>query len=145
MLQMCVTVNDLEYVRRSLSVLGAELHVEAVLEAVEAATGDAGKQQWRQALYAMLEGAINQLEARALQVINRVAAKVSHYHKADNGSNTGYPARSEVFTAVKDIDAVFLNCNTMWTCRKIAIFQGTVLPLKHLYLPTSPWHYNPKY
>lgn len=76
MLQMCVTVNDLEYVRRSLSVLGAELHVEIILEAVEAATGDAGKQQWRQALYAMLEGAINQLEARALQVINRVAAKV---------------------------------------------------------------------
>jgi hypothetical protein len=82
MLQMCVTVNDLEYVRRSLSVLGAELHVEVVLEAVEAATGDAGKQQWRQALYAMLEGAINQLEARALQVINRVAAKVRHYHQA---------------------------------------------------------------
>jgi hypothetical protein len=27
----------------------------------------------------MLEGAINQLEARALQVINRVAAKVSHH------------------------------------------------------------------
>jgi hypothetical protein len=76
--QMCVTVNDLEYVRRSLSVLGAELHVETVLEAVEAAIGDAGRQQWRQALYAMLEGAINQLEARALQVINRVAAKVSH-------------------------------------------------------------------
>lgn len=78
-LQMCVTVNDLEYVRRSLSVLGAELHVETVLEAVEAAIGDAGRQQWRQALYAMLEGAINQLEARALQVINKVAAKVSHH------------------------------------------------------------------
>lgn len=78
-LQMCVTANDLEYVRRSLSVLGAELHVETVLEAVEAAIGDAGRQQWRQALYAMLEGAVNQLEARALQVINRVAAKVSHH------------------------------------------------------------------
>ena len=90
MLQMCVTVNDLEYVRRSLSVLGAELHVETILEAVEAATGDAGRQQWRQALYAMLEGAINQLEARDLQVINRVAAKVRHSLSADCGSNLGY-------------------------------------------------------
>jgi alkylhydroperoxidase family enzyme len=88
---MCVTVNDLEYVRRSLSVLGAELHVETVLEAVEAATGDAGRQQWRQALYSMLEGAINQLEARALQVINRVATKVRHCHKAGNYSELGYP------------------------------------------------------
>jgi len=87
---MCVTVNDLEYVRRSLSVLGAELHVETILEAVEAATGDAGRQQWRQALYAMLEGAINQLEARDLQVINRVAAKVRHSLSADCGSNLGY-------------------------------------------------------
>jgi hypothetical protein len=89
-LQMCVTVNDLEYVRRSLSVLGAELHVETILEAVDAATGDAGRQQWRKALYAMLEGAINQLEARALQVINRVAAKVRHYLSAGYGFNLGY-------------------------------------------------------
>jgi hypothetical protein len=88
-LQMCVTVNDLEYVRRSLSVLGAELHVETILEAVDAATGDAGRQQWRQALYAMLEGAINQLEARALQVINRVAAKVRHCLSAGYGLNLG--------------------------------------------------------
>jgi len=93
-LQMCVTVNDLEYVRRSLSVLGAELHVETILEAVEAATGDAGRQQWRQALYAMLEGAINQLEARALQVINRVAAKVRHCFSGGYGSNLGYYDKS---------------------------------------------------
>jgi len=96
-LQMCVTVNDLEYVRRSLSVLGAELHVETILEAVEAATGDAGRQQWRQALYAMLEGAVNQLEARALQVINRVAAKVRHCLSADYGSNLGYYNESSLY------------------------------------------------
>ena len=93
-LQMCVTVNDLEYVRRSLSVLGAELHVETILEAVDAATGDAGRQQWRQALYAMLEGAINQLEARALQVINRVAAKVRHCLSEGYGSNLYYNGSS---------------------------------------------------
>ena len=96
-LQMCVTVNDLEYVRRSLSVLGAELHVETILEAVEVATGDAGRQQWRQALYAMLEGAINQLEARALQVINRVAAKVRHCFSVGYGSSLGYYNKSSCY------------------------------------------------
>lgn len=56
--------------------MGAELQVEAVLEAVEAAAGDNRCQQWRTALYNILDGATTQLEARALQVINRVAAKV---------------------------------------------------------------------
>ncbi|XP_049958589.1 BAI1-associated protein 3 [Schistocerca serialis cubense] len=72
--EMCVTVNDLEYVRRWLAPLGTELQAEVVLEAVEAGSG--GSQQWRTALYNMLDGAITQLEARALQVINRVAAKM---------------------------------------------------------------------
>nr|CAD7193595.1 unnamed protein product [Timema douglasi] len=74
--EMCVTVNDLEYVRRTLSMLGEDLHVEAVLEAVEAATEHTNKQPWRQALYDILDDATTQLEARALQVINRVAAKM---------------------------------------------------------------------
>lgn len=73
---MCVTVNDLEYVRRSLSVLGAELHVEAVLEVVEAAANESNRLQWRQALYAILEDATMQLESRIHQVINRVSGKV---------------------------------------------------------------------
>ncbi|XP_069688099.1 BAI1-associated protein 3 isoform X2 [Periplaneta americana] len=113
--EMCVTVNDLEYVRRSLSVLGAELHVETVLEAVEAATGDAGRQQWRQALYAMLEGAINQLEARALQVINRVAAKMrpalkkAMFHLA--WSPDSLPTPDAISPLLEYLDAHLVNLN----------------------------------
>ncbi|GLH13404.1 uncharacterized protein GBIM_17982 [Gryllus bimaculatus] len=74
--EMCVTVNDLEYVRRSLAALGTELHVDNILEAVEMATGDGNRQQWRNALYGILDGATTQLEARVLQIISRVAAKM---------------------------------------------------------------------
>ncbi|XP_063228828.1 BAI1-associated protein 3 [Bacillus rossius redtenbacheri] len=74
--EMCVTVNDLEYVRRTLAVLGAELHVEAVLEAVEGCVDGDNPRQWRQALYGLLEDATAQLEARIVQVISRVIAKM---------------------------------------------------------------------
>lgn len=73
--EMCVCVNDLEYVRRSLSNLGVSLGVEAVLDAVEAAE-QSSTSEWRDALYGALEETQLTLEARALQVISRVGVRV---------------------------------------------------------------------
>lgn len=72
---MCVCVNDLEYVRRSLSNLPVSLAVESVLEAVEA-TQPHGVSDWRDALYGVLEETQLTLEARALQVVSRIGVRV---------------------------------------------------------------------
>lgn len=72
---MCVSVNDLEFVRRSLTMLGTALSVEPILEAIESAGGE-GSTQWRDALYGALEETRLTLEARALQVISRVGIRV---------------------------------------------------------------------
>jgi len=74
---MCVCVNDLEYVRRSLSTLGVSLGAEAILEAVECSPGHKeGASEWRDALYGALEETQLTLEARALQVISRIGVRV---------------------------------------------------------------------
>lgn len=82
--EMCVSVNDLEYVRRSLTMLGTTLSVEPILEAVEA-TNCEGSSQWREALYGALEETRLTLEARALQVISRVGIKVSSESQCSDG------------------------------------------------------------
>lgn len=78
---MCVCINDLEYVRRSLSNLPVTLAVESVLEAVEA-TQPHGVAEWRDALYGALEETQLTLEARALQVISRIGVRVGYQYSA---------------------------------------------------------------
>lgn len=71
---MCVAMNDLEYVRRSLTLLPDELQIEAVLDAV-VATGDTSS-QWRENILALLDSAINQLQCDITLIINRVGFRV---------------------------------------------------------------------
>ncbi|KAL1129161.1 hypothetical protein AAG570_013692 [Ranatra chinensis] len=76
--EMCVAMNDLEYVRRSVSLLPDEMGLETVLEAVEAAAplGGGDKSQWRDAIQALLDQATNQLEADIMMVITRIGVKM---------------------------------------------------------------------
>lgn len=67
-------MNDLEYVRRSVTLLPDELQVEAVLEAVDAA-GDHST-QWRDNITQLLDSATNQLLADVMMIINRIGVKV---------------------------------------------------------------------
>jgi hypothetical protein len=70
-------MNDLEYVRRSVSLLPDEVSLETVLEAVEAAAPPGGDtNQWRDAIQALMDRAINQLEADIMMVITRIGVKV---------------------------------------------------------------------
>lgn len=72
---MCVAMNDLEYVRRSVTLLPDELQIEAVLEAVRE-TGDLST-QWRDNIQALLDSATNQLHSDIFLIINRIGVKVS--------------------------------------------------------------------
>ncbi|KAG8306648.1 hypothetical protein J6590_042432 [Homalodisca vitripennis] len=71
---MCVAMNDLEYVRRSLSLLPDELQVEAVLDAVRAA-GDHST-QWRDNIQGLLDSATHQLNSDISLIINRIGVKM---------------------------------------------------------------------
>lgn len=74
---MCVAMNDLEYVRRTISLIPDEVQIETVLEAVEAAAGEtADREQWRRAITALMDQAVNQLEADIMMVITRIGVKV---------------------------------------------------------------------
>ncbi|XP_024086156.1 BAI1-associated protein 3 isoform X2 [Cimex lectularius] len=75
--EMCVAMNDLEYVRRTISLIPDEVGMETVLEAVEAAAGPGVKKdQWRKAITAILDQAVNQLEADITMVITRLGVKM---------------------------------------------------------------------
>lgn len=77
---MCVAMNDLEYVRRSLTLIPDEVNLETVLEAVEAAAEASGggqdRGQWRAALSSFMDRATNQLEADIMMIITRLGVKV---------------------------------------------------------------------
>lgn len=77
-LQMCVAMNDLEYVRRSLTLLPDELQIEAVMEAIRT-TGDLST-QWRDAVQSLLDSATNQLHNDIMMIINRIGFKVFIVH-----------------------------------------------------------------
>lgn len=72
---MCISVNDLEYVRRFLNMVATSLSVEPILDAVEAANCE-NPSQWRDALYGVLEETRLTLEARAMQIMSRMGVKV---------------------------------------------------------------------
>ncbi|XP_066902110.1 BAI1-associated protein 3 isoform X2 [Halyomorpha halys] len=79
--EMCVAMNDLEYVRRSLTLIPDEVNLETVLEAVEAAAEASGggqdRGQWRAALSSFMDRATNQLEADIMMIITRLGVKMA--------------------------------------------------------------------
>lgn len=77
--EMCISVNDLEYVRRFLNTVGTSLSVESILDAVESTCSE-NPSQWRDALYGLLEETKLNLEARALQIMSKMGTKVGHTH-----------------------------------------------------------------
>ncbi|KAK6630949.1 hypothetical protein RUM44_003121 [Polyplax serrata] len=73
--EMCISVNDLEYVRRFLNTVGTSLSVESILDAVESTCSE-NPSQWRDALYGLLEETKLNLEARALQIMSKMGTKM---------------------------------------------------------------------
>ncbi|XP_034249414.1 BAI1-associated protein 3 [Thrips palmi] len=77
---MCAAINDLEYVRRALNHVPRDLHVDSILEAVEAAEMAAAARQnsgaWKEDMYAALEQAATQMEQYTLLIIAQIGAKM---------------------------------------------------------------------
>lgn len=74
-------MNDLEYVRRTITMIPDDVGLETVLEAVEEAAAASGsgsdRGQWRAALCAFTDRATNQLEADIMMIITRLGVKVT--------------------------------------------------------------------
>ncbi|XKL63074.1 hypothetical protein PGB90_005438 [Kerria lacca] len=72
--EMCVTMNDLEYVRRTLSLLPNELQLDTLLETIEAA--DRENFECREEISSLLDVTINNTETEIALVISRIAIKM---------------------------------------------------------------------
>lgn len=70
-------MNDLEYVRRTLSLLPNELQLDTLLETIEAA--DRENFECREEISSLLDVTINNTETEIALVISRIAIKVSFY------------------------------------------------------------------
>lgn len=71
---MCVTINDLEYVRRTLSLLPNELQLDTMLETIEAVDND--NFEYREEITSLLDTTINDLEAEITVIVSRIGVKV---------------------------------------------------------------------
>lgn len=71
---MCVTMNDLEYVRRTLSLLPNELQLDTLLETIEVA--DRENFECREEISSLLDSTINSTEAEIALIISRIGVKV---------------------------------------------------------------------
>lgn len=74
--EMCVAINGLEYVRRWLLKLGEELLVEKLLTALECQAGDSARMQWRNALTSPLEQTPGQMLLFINQIVSRIGTKM---------------------------------------------------------------------
>lgn len=74
---MCVTINDLEYVRRSLSLLPNELQLDTMLETIEAVDNE--NFEYREEITSLLDTTINDLESEITIIVSRVGVKVIVY------------------------------------------------------------------
>ncbi|XP_065210917.1 BAI1-associated protein 3 isoform X2 [Planococcus citri] len=72
--EMCVTINDLEYVRRTLSLLPNELQLDTMLETIEAV--DSENFEYREEITSLLDTTINDLESEITVIVSRVGVKM---------------------------------------------------------------------
>ena len=76
---MCVTVNDLEYVRRWLENLGEMLRIEELFTTLEGQATDQVYMQWRHTMISPLEQTLGQMMLFINQIISRIGAKVRNF------------------------------------------------------------------
>lgn len=74
--QLCLTINNIEHVRKSLKALPEELGFQEVLKAVEKAEGDIYGTQCRNALNNMLQSADDDVTNKIISVVHRVGEKM---------------------------------------------------------------------
>lgn len=72
--EMCVTMNDLEYVRRTLSLLPNELQLDTLLETIEVA--DRENFECREEISSLLDSTIYSTEAEIALIISRIGVKM---------------------------------------------------------------------
>lgn len=73
---MCAALNDLEYVWRTVVSMPDDLHLEAVVSAVEA-TGEATADQCRADVNSLLDPVFNQYDTYSMMIVGRIAVRVS--------------------------------------------------------------------
>uniref|UniRef100_A0A8D8TBQ9 BAI1-associated protein 3 n=1 Tax=Cacopsylla melanoneura TaxID=428564 RepID=A0A8D8TBQ9_9HEMI len=71
--EMCVAMNDLEFVRRHLTLLPEELNLESILDSIELKENTG---RWREAAYLVIDTATCQLETEILLIISRIGVKM---------------------------------------------------------------------
>lgn len=74
---MCVTMNDLEYVRRALSLLPNELQLDTLLETIEAA--DSENFECREEMSSLLDSTVNTTETEIALIVSRIGLKVINF------------------------------------------------------------------
>lgn len=71
---MCVTLNDIEYVRRNLSLLPNELQLDPLLETIESA--DRENFECREEVSSLLDTAVNEMESQIGTIVSYIGIKV---------------------------------------------------------------------
>ncbi|VVC39810.1 Mammalian uncoordinated homology 13, subgroup, domain 2,Mammalian uncoordinated homology 13, domain 2,C2 [Cinara cedri] len=73
--EVCVVLNDLEYVWRTVASMPDDLHLETVVSAVEA-TGEATAEQCRADVNSLLDPVFNQYETYSMLIVSRIAIRM---------------------------------------------------------------------
>lgn len=71
---MCVTLNDIEYVRRNLSLLPNELQLDPLLETIESA--DRENFECREEVSSLLDTTVNEMESQISMIVSYIGMKV---------------------------------------------------------------------
>lgn len=74
-IQMCVTLNDIEYVRRNLSLLPNELQLDPLLETIESA--DRENFECREEVSSLLDTTVNEMESQISMIVSYIGMKVT--------------------------------------------------------------------
>ncbi|KAK7592924.1 hypothetical protein V9T40_007676 [Parthenolecanium corni] len=72
--EMCVTLNDIEYVRRNLSLLPNELQLDPLLETIESA--DRENFECREEVSSLLDTAVNEMESQIGTIVSYIGIKM---------------------------------------------------------------------
>ncbi|XP_013387652.1 BAI1-associated protein 3 isoform X2 [Lingula anatina] len=81
--QLCITINNIEQVRKALKPLPEQLHFAEIEHAVGKAHGEHAERQTRQALHKLIEGADKEMVQKIKQVVDRVADRMRPDIKKD--------------------------------------------------------------
>ncbi|XP_064637155.1 BAI1-associated protein 3-like isoform X4 [Lineus longissimus] len=115
-LQLCITINNIEQVRRALKPLPEALQFAEVLRAMERVKGEKAFKQARQSLMGIIRGADDEMVKKIKQVVDRVADKMRPDLKKDVfhlcWAPESVPAEDAIGDLMTYLDSNLLTLNT---------------------------------